>query len=283
MTRTPSPVRRLPASSREPPAHRLGQRGRAGDIEPQLHRRRDLVDVLAARSRGAHEHLFQLGRIDADGGCDAQHARSVRTILPSQFVISGRPSVSTRSGTAAMNDEARKSIADLLAVMAALADTGHRLSVGPGADVQDHRALHHRGSLRGCRRHRDAATWRTSRTNWAISCCRWSITRAWREEQDAFAFDDVAEAITAKMIRRHPHVFGSDGRARRRRGARLLGAHQGGGARERSEREADRAEAERAGRRAGRAAGAHAGGQVAEQSRQGGLRLAVARRRCSTS
>ena len=29
------------------------------------------------------------------------------------------------------------------------------------------------------------------------------------EEQDAFAFNDVAEAITAKMIRRHPHVFGT--------------------------------------------------------------------------
>ena len=26
------------------------------------------------------------------------------------------------------------------------------------------------------------------------------------EEQRAFAFDDVADAITAKMIRRHPHV-----------------------------------------------------------------------------
>lgn len=29
------------------------------------------------------------------------------------------------------------------------------------------------------------------------------------EEQDAFAFGDVVEAITAKMIRRHPHVFGT--------------------------------------------------------------------------
>ena len=29
------------------------------------------------------------------------------------------------------------------------------------------------------------------------------------QEQDAFAFTDVVEAITAKMIRRHPHVFGS--------------------------------------------------------------------------
>ena len=30
------------------------------------------------------------------------------------------------------------------------------------------------------------------------------------EEDGAFAFGDVVEAITAKMIRRHPHVFGSD-------------------------------------------------------------------------
>lgn len=30
------------------------------------------------------------------------------------------------------------------------------------------------------------------------------------EEQGAFSFPDVVEAITAKMIRRHPHVFGDD-------------------------------------------------------------------------
>ena len=30
------------------------------------------------------------------------------------------------------------------------------------------------------------------------------------EEENAFAFGDVVAAITAKMIRRHPHVFGSD-------------------------------------------------------------------------
>src|SRR4029453_7909127 len=30
------------------------------------------------------------------------------------------------------------------------------------------------------------------------------------EEEGPFAFADVAEAITAKMIRRHPHVFGSE-------------------------------------------------------------------------
>jgi len=30
------------------------------------------------------------------------------------------------------------------------------------------------------------------------------------EEQSAFAFGDVVEAVTTKMIRRHPHVFGTD-------------------------------------------------------------------------
>ncbi len=30
------------------------------------------------------------------------------------------------------------------------------------------------------------------------------------EEQGAFDFGDVVEAVTTKMIRRHPHVFGSD-------------------------------------------------------------------------
>src|SRR5450631_3945166 len=33
------------------------------------------------------------------------------------------------------------------------------------------------------------------------------------EEEGAFAFGDVVEAVTAKMIRRHPHVFaGADGK-----------------------------------------------------------------------
>jgi len=30
------------------------------------------------------------------------------------------------------------------------------------------------------------------------------------EEQNAFAFGDVVEAVTRKMIRRHPHVFGDE-------------------------------------------------------------------------
>src|SRR5436190_8514995 len=32
------------------------------------------------------------------------------------------------------------------------------------------------------------------------------------EEAGAFAFADVVEAITAKLVRRHPHVFGGAGK-----------------------------------------------------------------------
>ena len=40
------------------------------------------------------------------------------------------------------------------------------------------------------------------------------------EEQGAFAFDDVVDGITAKMVRRHPHVFGDEA-------ARTAGAAKG--------------------------------------------------------
>ena len=30
------------------------------------------------------------------------------------------------------------------------------------------------------------------------------------DEEGSFTFDDVVEAVTAKMIRRHPHVFGDE-------------------------------------------------------------------------
>ena len=43
------------------------------------------------------------------------------------------------------------------------------------------------------------------------------------EEQGAFAFGDVVEAITEKLIRRHPHVFGDDGRLDARRGQGPVG------------------------------------------------------------
>ena len=50
------------------------------------------------------------------------------------------------------------------------------------------------------------------------------------EEQNAFAFGDVVEAITRKMIRRHPHVFADEnGRLTPVRRQGRVGAHQGRG------------------------------------------------------
>jgi len=58
------------------------------------------------------------------------------------------------------------------------------------------------------------------------------------EEQGLFAFGDVVEAITKKMIRRHPHVFGPDAV----RGAKLAkGMWEKIKAEERAEKKAERA------------------------------------------
>ena len=58
------------------------------------------------------------------------------------------------------------------------------------------------------------------------------------EEAGAFAFDDVARAITDKMIRRHPHVFGA---AAHRTSAAQTVAWEAQKAAERAARGADRA------------------------------------------
>ena len=43
------------------------------------------------------------------------------------------------------------------------------------------------------------------------------------QEQGAFAFGDVVQAITEKLIRRHPHVFGDKARHEHGRGQRPVG------------------------------------------------------------
>src|SRR5690606_20318107 len=58
-------------------AHRLRQRRRAGDVETQLDRGGDLVDVLPARPGRTHESFDQLGLGDADGA-DLDHAGDSR-------------------------------------------------------------------------------------------------------------------------------------------------------------------------------------------------------------
>ena len=49
------------------------------------------------------------------------------------------------------------------------------------------------------------------------------------EEAGSFGFGDVVEAITAKMIRRHPHVFGDGDASDPRCGEAALGRDQGRG------------------------------------------------------
>ena len=71
-----------------------------------------------------------------------------------------------------------------------------------------------------------------------IFCCRWSTTRALLKRRRPSAFDDVIAGITAKMIRRHPHVFGDQA-------ARSAGAAKGFWEKIKSEEKSARA-AERA-------------------------------------
>ena len=93
------------------------------------------------------------------------------------------------------------------------------------------------------------------------------------EELGAFDFGDVVEVLTAKLIRRHPHVFGrraglADPASRRG----LVGADQG--ARKASEgRARRRGESRRAGRRAGWPPCPHPRAETAGQGQQGRLRL----------
>ena len=98
------------------------------------------------------------------------------------------------------------------------------------------------------------------------------------EEQGAFDFGDVVEAITAKLIRRHPHVFG-DAQGRRRRRSRAFGSASRPRRRRRRPRAAKRAQRRRARRRAGRPARPHPRAEAAGQGRPGRLRLERSARR----
>jgi ATP diphosphatase len=98
------------------------------------------------------------------------------------------------------------------------------------------------------------------------------------EERGAFAFADVAAAIVAKMLRRHPHVFGTP--EQRAAGVapgfweRIKAEERAGGGTPSPRKRGERTE--RARRGAARPAGADTGGQAAGQSGAGRLRLAVA-------
>ena len=110
-----------------------------------------------------------------------------------------------------------------------------RLPLGHRAGLRLDRALHHRGGLRGRRRHRPRATWPRSATSSAICSSRSSTTPAWPRRPAPSPSTTWSRAISDKMIRRHPHVFGDASRdktadaADRRLGARSRPAERGRG------------------------------------------------------
>ena len=67
-------VARKPGASQpfKPHTHVLRQRRRGADIEAQLNRGCELVDILPARPRRAHEAFFDFVLVDADAGSDAK-------------------------------------------------------------------------------------------------------------------------------------------------------------------------------------------------------------------
>ena len=108
-----------------------------------------------------------------------------------------------------MNDEALKSIADLLAVMAALRTPG----TGCPWDLEQTFKTIAPYTIEEAYEVADAIE-RESMADLKDELGDLLLQVVYHariaEEQQAFAFGDVAKAITAKMIRRHPHVFGSE-------------------------------------------------------------------------
>src|SRR5438477_7859905 len=117
--------------------------------------------------------------------------------------------MNTGFGNVAMSTSARKAIDDLLAVMAALRTPGSGCpwdleqtfktiapyTIEEAYEVADAIEKGDMGALRD-----------------ELGDLLLQVVYHARmaEEEGAFAFADVVEAITAKMIRRHPHVFGTE-------------------------------------------------------------------------
>ena len=96
-----------------------------------------------------------------------------------------------------------------------------RLSVGPRADARP-RCGRSCSRRRTKRSRRSIAATSTSSAASSATCVFQCVFQAQiAAEAGRFAMADVLDAITAKLIRRHPHVFTPDGRplAARRRGA----------------------------------------------------------------
>ena len=220
----------------------------------------------AVRSR---LRLRRLARLD--GAARARHAVPA---APARRRAASTLASAARASTRVRRMTPSKDISRLIEIMAALRDPADRLPVGSAADVRDHRALHHRGGLRGGRRDR--------------------ARRPRRPEGRA-----GRSAAAGRLSRAHGRGAGRVRVRRRRRGhhgqddpppsARVRHARTSAQpASRRASGIAPRPRRRRPRRSAARAAGvlddvpvgaarSDARHQVAEQSRQGRLRLAVAR------
>src|SRR3990170_4441644 len=108
-----------------------------------------------------------------------------------------------------MTSETRKSIADLLAVMAALRTTG---SGCPWDLEQTFRTIapytiEEAYEVADAIERKDMGALEEELGDLLLQVV---YHARMAEEEGAFAFADVVDAITAKMIRRHPHVFGTE-------------------------------------------------------------------------
>ena len=101
---------------------------------------------------------------------------------------------------------------------------GHRLSLGSRAGFPLDLALHDRGGVRGRRCRRTGRHGAISARNSATCCCRSSSMRTDGARRPATSPSaDVVEAITTKLVRRHPHVFGDTQRPHARSASRRCG------------------------------------------------------------
>ena len=167
-----------------------------------------------------------------------------------------------------------RDIAGLIEIMAALRTPGTGCPWDLEQNFADHRALHHRGSLRGRRRDRrgDLDDLKDELGDLLLQVV---FHARMAEEQGAFAFGDVVQAITEKLIRRHPHVFGD-------KSGLSTGRSTASGTQIKAEEKAARAQGgqgrctgprRRARRRVARPARARPRAQAAAEGRQGRLRL----------
>ena len=91
--------------------------------------------------------------------------------------------------------EAAAQVRRLLNIMAALRNPDGGCPWDLETGFRQHRALHDRGSLRGCRRHRPQRHGRPAGTNWATSCSRPCSTPGWRKKP-AYSISPTSPALS---------------------------------------------------------------------------------------